>query len=217
MPSRLSFSVLSVAETVEAYVWNIPDGWICPVRWVFYNKRRLAPGAPGRGISPLWRQGQGFALRGEVLSQRESTQRIAGERLRMSAFALIFALSPDPFYGGYSPNSRWSSSGAWNLEWTVPTPAGPLGPGAVDSGRGWSSPPAPPTMQPTLQGGGGHHPPRPTEELVPHRIQRRALKRRNHYTEKSTCAAAAVGEVTSIPTPPAPLRKPQEEPNWRPS
>ena len=101
---------------------------------------------------------QGFALRGEVLSQRwESTQRIAGERLRMSAFALIFALSPDPFYGGYFPNPRWSSSGAWNLEWTVPTPTGPLGPGAVDSGRGWSSPPAPPAVQPTLRGGGGYH------------------------------------------------------------
>ena len=58
--------------------------------------------------------------------------------------------------------------------------------------------------------------PSTTAQLVPHRTQRRALKRRNHCTEKSTCAAAAVGEVTSIPPPPAPLRKPQEEPNWQP-
>ena len=50
----------------------------------------------------------------------------------------------------------------------VPIPAEPPGPGAVDSERGWDSPPAPPGAQPTLQGGGGHHPPRPTEELVPH-------------------------------------------------
>ena len=173
---------------------------------------------PGLGIfRRLWRQGQGFALMGEVLSQRwESTQRIAGGRLRMSAFALIFAFPPVPLLRGNSPNSRWRSSGAWQLEWTVPTPAGPLGPGAVDNGRGWNFPSAPPAMQPTFQGVGGHHPPRPTEELVPHGIQRRALKGRNHYAEEPTQAAAAVREEKSIPPPPAPWRKPQEEPNWRP-
>ena len=54
----------------------------------------------------------------------------------------------------------------------APAPAGanPPGPGAVDSGRGWDSPPAPPAAQPTLQGGGGHHPPSTTAQLVPHRI-----------------------------------------------
>ena len=46
--------------------------------------------------------------------------------------------------------------------------------------------------------------------------QRRALKRRNHCTGKPTCAAAAVGGAKSILAPPAPLREPREEPNWRP-
>ena len=49
----------------------------------------------------------------------------------------------------------------------VPIPAGPPGPGAVDSERGWDSPPAPPGAQPTLQGGGGYHP-STTAQLVPH-------------------------------------------------
>ena len=44
----------------------------------------------------------------------------------------------------------------------------PLGPDAVDSGKGRDFPPAPPGAQPTLQGGGGYHPPLPTEKLVPH-------------------------------------------------
>ena len=94
--------------------------------------------------------------------------------------------------------------------------ANPPGPDAVDSERGWDFPPAPPGAQPTLQGGGGHHLPRPTAELVPHPAQRRALKRRNHRTGKPTQAAAAVGEATSIPIPPAPLRCPAMPPNWRP-
>ena len=38
----------------------------------------------------------------------------------------------------------------------------------MDRERKWGSPPAPPTVQPTLQGGGGHHLPRPTAKLVPH-------------------------------------------------
>ena len=50
----------------------------------------------------------------------------------------------------------------------VPIPAGPLGPSAVGSGRGWDYLPAPPAVQPTLQGGGGHHPPRaPPRNLCP--------------------------------------------------
>ena len=58
--------------------------------------------------------------------------------------------------------------------------------------------------------------PSTTAKLVSHRTQRRAFKRRNHHNGKTTQAAAAVGEAKSILTPPAPLGKPQEEPNWRP-
>ena len=46
-------------------------------------------------------------------SRWESTQRIAGGRLRMSASALIFAFPPVPLLRGYSPNPRWRGSGAW--------------------------------------------------------------------------------------------------------
>ena len=173
MPSRLSFSVLSVAKTVEAYVWNIPDGWICPVRWVFYNKRRLAPGAPGRRISPLAAAGAGFrpAGRGTFPTGKYPKDRrgtAQDERIRAHIrsptpsvasrhLPLTGGVGPGPLLRGYSPNPRWSSSGAWSLAWTVPIPAGPLGPDTVDNGRGWDSPPAPPGAQPTLQGGGGYH------------------------------------------------------------
>ena len=58
--------------------------------------------------------------------------------------------------------------------------------------------------------------PSTTEELVPHRTQRRVLKRRNHHIGKPTQAAAAVGGATSIPIPPAPLRQSAMQPNWRP-
>ena len=59
---------------------------------------------------------QGFALRGEVLSQRwESTQRIAGGRLRMGTDVPIFALPPVPHYGGRVLVRLCNISGAQNL------------------------------------------------------------------------------------------------------
>ena len=94
--------------------------------------------------------------------------------------------------------------------------ATPPGPVAVDTEREWGSPPAPPGAQPTLQGGGGHHPPSDHRATCAPPCQRRALKRGNRRTGKPTQAAAAVGEATSIPIPPAPLRCPAMPPNWRP-
>ena len=71
--------------------------------------------------------------------------------------------------------------------------------GAANAPGWWRLPPAPPHRATCA-------PP----------CQRRARKRRNHRTGKPTQAAAAVGEATSIPIPPAPLRRPAMPPNWRP-
>ena len=60
---------------------------------------------------------EGFALRGEFLSQRwERNQRIAGGRLQRSTVpVLLVALPPDPIYGGYpfglAENFRRAKSG----------------------------------------------------------------------------------------------------------
>ena len=55
----------------------------------------------GAVIEPFRLLQEGFALRGEVLSQRwESTQRIAGGRLRMSAPRSYSPFPRSPFMGG---------------------------------------------------------------------------------------------------------------------
>ncbi len=82
--------------------------------------RWLAEGQTDEGAmreafpSPLRRR-EGFALRGEVLSQRwESTQRIAGDGSGWTLRVHI-RLSPDPIYGGHPLNvvgpSRRATSG----------------------------------------------------------------------------------------------------------
>ena len=182
------------------------------------HRRGGSPDPPagfGTGFIPRG----GFRPLGEFLSQRwERNQRIAGgdsHRRRKQVPSGSSSFSPSPPFTGDTPIRFRRRFGAQN---TVPDLdfSGPLGPGAVGSGRGWGSPPAPPGVQPTLQGGGGgYHSLNHRETCVP-RCQRRALKGRNHHAGKPTQAAAAVREEKSIPIPPAPLGKPQEEPNWRP-
>ena len=72
---------------------------------------------------------QGFALRGEFLSQRwERNQRIAGGRLQRSTVpVLLVALPPVPHYGR-RPTEKFSNvSGARNQECLGAFPSGPTG------------------------------------------------------------------------------------------
>ena len=55
-----------------------------------------------------------------------------------------------------------------------------------------------------------------TAELVPHDAKGAPINKGTTILGNPPKQAAAVGEATSIPTPPAPSGKPQEEPNWRP-
>ena len=151
---------------------------------------------------------------------RQSRQSAAGNaadglRLRCAPPRPIGPLFPDPCYGGIllfmdrnipaRGALRGQSQlppGHWALmRWTVREGGIPLPrlPGRSQRSR---------VVEATT--------PSTTAQLVPHPAQRRALKRGNHHTGKPTQAAAAVGEIMSIPFPPAPLRCPAMPPNWRP-
>ena len=92
MPSRLSFCALSVAETVEPYVWNIPAGQF------FFFSQGFYSAASGMCCSFVTQS----RAAGYFLDGLESNQRAAKGGLRMGTHVPIFAHPLDPYLRGLS-------------------------------------------------------------------------------------------------------------------
>ncbi len=103
-------------------------------------------------IEPFRLLQEGFALRGEVLSQRwERTQRIAGGRLRMDT-SCPYSPTPGPPLRGTRTCWILQHFRRAKSEWLVSIPAGPLGPGRMENCGGCNSTAAPSLAEQVIAG-----------------------------------------------------------------